>query len=98
MVHLAQMELVKYEKYGVIMLEENDTKLGSFLLKRHMIIENFIRIIGVGDAMVLEETEKIEHMFSNDTVNCFESFVEFMKNNPDIIDRYTAFKNRDYSI
>lgn len=96
--HLAQMELVKYEKYGIIMLEESGKKLGSFLLKRHMIIEDFIRIIGVSDAMVLEETEKIEHMFSNDTVECFESFVEFMKNNPDIIDRYTAFRNKDYSI
>lgn len=96
--HLAQIELVKYEKYGVIMLEESGKKLGAFLLKRHMIIEDFIQIIGVSDAMVLEETEKIEHMFSNDTVECFESFVEFMKNNPDIIDRYTAFRNRDHSI
>lgn len=91
--HLAQIGFVKYEKYGFIMLEESGKKLGAFLLKRHMIVEDFIRLIGVDDSRVLEETEKIEHMFSNDTIECFESFVEFMKNNPDIISRYSAFKN-----
>ena len=91
--HLAQMGLVKYEKYGFIMLEESGKKLGERLLKRHMIIEDFTRMVGVGDSRVLEETEKIEHMLSDDTIICFENFVEFMKNNPDIIDRYVAFKN-----
>ena len=93
--HLAQMGLVKYEKYGFIMLEESGKRLGAFLLKRHMIIEEFIRFIGVGDDRVLEETEKIEHMFSNDTVECFASFLDFMKNNPDIIDRYADFKSSE---
>jgi Mn-dependent DtxR family transcriptional regulator len=90
--HLAKMGLVKYEKYGFIMLEERGKSLGTWLLKRHMIIEDFTRIIGVGDAMILEETEKIEHMFSDDTIKCFESFVEFMKNNPDITERYSNFR------
>ena len=91
--HLAQMGLVKYEKYGFIMLEESGKNRGKWLLKRHMIIEEFTRMVGVGDSRVLEETEKIEHMLSDDTISCFENFVEFMKNNPDIIDRYVAFKN-----
>lgn len=92
--HLAQMGFVKYEKYGFIMLEESGKKLGAWLLKRHLIIEDFTRMIGVGDTRVLEETEKIEHMLSEDTINCFESFVAFMRNNPDIMDRYAAFKNK----
>jgi Mn-dependent DtxR family transcriptional regulator len=49
--------------------------------------------LGVRDSMVLQETEKIEHTLSNDTAICFESFVTFMLNNPDINNRYSVFKN-----
>jgi len=90
---LAEMGYIKYEKYGFLMLEERGKQIGDWLLKRHIIIENFMRIIGVRDSMVLQETEKIEHTLSNDTAICFESFVTFMLNNPDIINRYSVFKN-----
>lgn len=91
--HLSEMGFVKYQKYGFIMLEPKGKEVGIWLLKRHIILEEFIRIIGVGESRILEETEKIEHMLSNDTIGCFEKFVEFMKNNSDIMDRYKAFKN-----
>jgi Mn-dependent DtxR family transcriptional regulator len=48
-------------------------------------------MIGTEDARVLEETEKIEHMFSDDTIRCFQNFSNFMKSNPDISERYEAF-------
>jgi Mn-dependent DtxR family transcriptional regulator len=88
---LAEMGYIKYEKYGFIMLEEKGKTIGSWLLKRHNIIENFIRIIGVGDSKILQETEKIEHTLSNETTACFDRFVIFLQSNPDIISRYAAF-------
>lgn len=88
---LAEMGYIKYEKYGFLKLEEKGKEAGAWLLKRHMIIEKFMRIIGVDDSEVLEETEKIEHMLSEDTTDCFECFLKFMENNPDIIDRYNAY-------
>lgn len=92
---LAEMGYIKYEKYGFLMLEERGKQIGNWLLKRHMIIEKFMRIIGVNDSMVLQETEKIEHTLSNDTTACFERFVTFMMNNPDVINRYTVFNTDD---
>ncbi|NLG92215.1 MAG: Fur family transcriptional regulator [Clostridiales bacterium] len=91
--NLAQIGMVKYERYGFIMLEEKGKKTGAWLLKRHTILEDFSRIIGVGDSCLLEETEKTEHMFSKETILCFADFVEFMRCNPDILERYKAFKN-----
>ncbi len=88
---LAHMGLVKYEKYGYIMLEESGRETGARLLDRHRIVEDFIRMIGTEDVRVLEETEKIEHMFSDNTIRCFQNFLNFMKNNPDITERYEAF-------
>jgi len=89
---LAEMKYINYEKYGFLMLEERGKQIGAWLLKRHMIIENFMRIIGVNDSMVLQETEKIEHTLSNDTASCFETFVTFMMSNPDVMGRYAGFK------
>lgn len=89
---LAEPGFIKYEKYGFIMLMEKGRQMGSWLLKRHMIIENFMRIIGVSEFNILQETEKIEHTLSNETTAYFENFVSFMVNNPDIASRYQIYK------
>lgn len=90
--HLAQLGFVKYEKYGYLMLEDTGKELGAWFLKRHTIIEEFMRMVGAGDTKILEETEKTEHMLSDDTIGCLERFVTFMKQNPDIVERYAAFR------
>lgn len=88
---LSQIHLLKYEKYGVLILEDQGKKLGEALLRRHGIIEDFLRLLGVEKLKVLEETEKIEHMLSMETTKRFEDFVAFYKENPDVINRYNAF-------
>ncbi len=90
--HLAQLGFVKYEKYGYLMLEETGKELGAWFLKRHTIIEEFMRMVGAGDTKILEETEKTEHMLSDETIGCLARFVMFMKQNPDIVERYAAFR------
>lgn len=90
---LAESKLVKYEKYGIIILEEDGKKLGAVLLNRHNIIENFLRILDVPDSRILDETEKIEHTISKETTKCFQDFIEFMKNNPNIVNQFQVFKN-----
>ena len=81
---LAELKLLKYKKYDVLVLEEAGKKLGESLLNRHNIIESFLRILDVSESKVLEETEKIEHTISNQTTKCFQDFVQFIKNNPEI--------------
>jgi Mn-dependent DtxR family transcriptional regulator len=88
---LSQVHLLKYEKYGVLILEDEGKKLGSELLRRHVIIEDFLKMIGVEKSKVLEETEKIEHMLSRETTKRFENFMAFTKENQDIIRRYSIF-------
>ena len=40
---LGKLNLLKYEKYGVIILYDEGKSLGELLLKRHKIIETFWR-------------------------------------------------------
>ena len=87
---LAEIKLLKYEKYGIIVLEDNGKVLGEALLNRHDVIESFLRILDVAESQILEETEKIEHTINEQTTKCFEDFVQFIKQNSNIA---IEFKN-----
>ncbi|MGH4051646.1 MAG: metal-dependent transcriptional regulator [Clostridium sp.] len=92
MVHkLAELNLLKYIKYGVLVLEEDGKMLGETLLNRHNTIESFLRLLDVSESDVLEETEKIEHTINTKTTKCFQDFVQFIKVNPQL-----EFKFKNY--
>lgn len=91
---LTQLQLLKYEKYGIIILEDKGKKLGKKLLNRHMVIETFLTIMDVKKNEILEETERMEHTISNETLKSMMIFTRFMKNNPSIIKEYQEFKNK----
>ena len=88
---LSELKLLKYEKYGILKLEENGELLGEALLKRHNIIEKLLKILGVSESEILTETEKIEHTISKKTTKCFENFIEFSKDNPEITAKYKSY-------
>lgn len=89
---LAEIKLLKYEKYGVLVLEEGGKVLGEALLNRHNVIESFLRILDVSESDVLEETEKIEHTISKQTTKCFQDFVQFSKDNPEIVIEFKTYR------
>lgn len=88
---LSELEFIKYEKYGVIMLKEKGKKAGEILLERHKTIEEFLKLIGVLESIVLEETEKIEHTICSSTVKCLENYISFIKDNPDIYEKFKSY-------
>lgn len=85
---LAQKGYVQYQKYGYLQLEEKGKRAGAWLLERHRIIEQFLRMIGVPETMVLEETEKTEHMFRLQTVLCLKQFLQFLAAHPAWLAQY----------
>lgn len=89
---LNDIKMLKYEKYGIIILEESGKKLGEALLNRHNTIENFLRIFNISEDKILNETEKIEHTISEETTNSFQDFVEFIKNNPHISEEFKNYR------
>lgn len=89
---LSELNLIKYEKYGVIILQEDGKILGEALLKRHNNIEIFLRTIGVSELVILEETEKIEHTISDQTVKAFGYFVSFIRDNPEFEQEFSYYR------
>jgi Mn-dependent DtxR family transcriptional regulator len=89
---LAEIKLLKYEKYGILVLEDDGKVLGETLFNRHNVIESFLRILDISESEVLEETEKIEHTISKQTTKCFQDFVQFAKDNPDIVIEFKTYR------
>ncbi len=87
---LTELGLVDYKKYGIIFLTQNGTKIGEFLLKRHHILEKFLKIVGIKENL-LTETELIEHNISGNTLMCIERFIQFIENHPEVLEQYEAF-------
>ena len=86
---LADMGYVKYDRYEIIQLTLEGKKAGSYLLHRHKVIEEFLRL--VGSENVLEETELIEHSLSPSTVGRMSDFSEFFRTDAEALKRYLAF-------
>lgn len=88
---LAEVSFLNYEKYGVIELTAQGRELGEYLVKRHETIERFLRFIGANGS-VLEETEKIEHNLSSATVRQIMLLVQFIEENQQLMEAFTAYK------
>ena len=88
---LYERGLLHYERYGVIVLTALGRKAGSFLLKRHLMLEKFLSYIGVPDNL-LENVERIEHNLTSEATRCLSLLVEFMEDNPAWMERFAEYR------
>ncbi|NMB39410.1 MAG: DtxR family transcriptional regulator [Firmicutes bacterium] len=88
---LSELEMVDYEKYGIIRLTEKGKVVGEYLLNRHHIIQEFLKNLGV-EKMLLRDTELIEHCVSPSTLLNIYIFNRFISTNPDTKRQYEVFK------
>ncbi|NLT94274.1 MAG: transcriptional regulator MntR [Clostridia bacterium] len=91
---LAELGYFIYEKYGVIQLTEKGSRIGRYLLKRHEVIENFLKVIGVKDN-VLEQTEKIEHNITENTLERIGLFLKFVQEHPHYLEEFKKFETEE---
>ena len=87
---LSSLDLLIYRRYGIIVMTENGTEIGKFLLQRHNIIELFLKNLGVSSDVLLE-TELIEHSISASTLQKINIFNKFFEKNPQIVQKYNQF-------
>lgn len=84
--------LMKYEKYGVLVLSEEGKEIGKFLLQRHNIIEDFFKFLGCSEDNILKQTELIEHNLNSETIHRLEVLNDFFTSNPVIADKFRDFE------
>ncbi|NPV89627.1 MAG: DtxR family transcriptional regulator [Firmicutes bacterium] len=84
---IAELSYINYEKYSLLRLTDRGRELGEYLIKRHSVIERFLRLIGVKEGL-LEQIEKIEHNISEATLGRLELFIGFAESNPELLDKF----------
>lgn len=89
---LRELSLICYKKYGVITLSDKGRKFGEYLYKRHNIVEEFLKNLSGEDQDVLLETELIEHVIGEKTVENIRILNEFFSQNPEVHLMYINFK------
>ncbi|WP_027634652.1 transcriptional regulator MntR [Clostridium hydrogeniformans] len=89
---LRDLNLINYERYGAITLSIEGDEIGKKLLNRHKTIEYFLKLLGVKENYILEETEKIEHTINKETLCCIEDFIEYVKNDNNFMEGYNKFR------
>lgn len=89
---LGSLGLLKYEKYGVIILSDKGKDIGKFLLERHNIINEFLELLGSGEDHVLVQTELLEHNLTTNTVQNLDNLNSFLRDHPEIYEQYKEYK------
>jgi Mn-dependent DtxR family transcriptional regulator len=91
---LSEMDFLKYEKYGVIMLKERGVIIGGALLDRHNSVEGFLKLLNIHEGL-LEGTEKIEHTINGDILIGINKLVRFFDENPHIYKQFIEYSRSD---
>lgn len=88
---LGKLGLLHYEKYGIVQLTPEGERIGKYLLKRHEIIENFLKVIGV-EEQLLVNVELIEHNVTTGALNKIKILNEFFETYPDILEKFEKYR------
>lgn len=67
-----------YERYKGLELTEKGLKLGKKLVRRHEMLEQFLRLIGVKEEHIYRDVEGIEHHLSWNAMDRITDLVEVM--------------------
>jgi Mn-dependent DtxR family transcriptional regulator len=87
---LVDLGFLEYDRYDSILLTEKGREKGAYLLKRHDIVEQFLKFIG--NPNPLEEAELVEHSLESDTTAQLKILMEFFLQDDEARKRYERFR------
>lgn len=83
-----------YEKYRGFTLTGKGKKLAKDLAEKHLLLEEFLRMIGVYEENIYHEVEGVEHHVSKHTASCIASLVRFFEENPNVKESYMEYRKQ----
>ena len=82
---------VKYEKYGFVQLTNKGRKEGEYLVYRHSIVENFLRLVGIKENLI-RDTELIEHQITPTITKNLNYLVKFFEENEMLKEKFRSYQ------
>lgn len=87
-----------YERYKGLILTDKGQKIGKRLARRHELLEQFLRLIGVNEENIYTDVEGIEHHLSWNAISRIEGLVEVMEANPSLVEQLQHEKQQSEQI
>lgn len=84
-----------YERYKGLELTERGYSLGKKLVRRHELLEQFLRIIGVEEQNIYGDVEGIEHHLSWNAMDRITDLVEAMKQDAEFVEKLRLQKQEE---
>jgi len=80
---LAELGLIRHERYEFVELTEAGSELARRILRRHEILESFLTgVLKVSENVAGEDACQIEHILSRETIEKLLAFLEFIQDSP----------------
>src|ERR1700738_949777 len=77
--------LLKYEKYRGLVLTTAGETLARNIMRRHQLLSDFLRMLGINDEVIYHDVEGMEHHISPQTLNAIEALMEALRSNPKLV-------------
>jgi Mn-dependent DtxR family transcriptional regulator len=76
--------LVNYEKYRGMVLTEAGERVAARIAHRHELLTNFLRQLGLSEAVIAKDVEGMEHHVSAETFDALERLTTHLETNPEL--------------
>src|ERR1700737_1581218 len=77
--------LLKYEKYRGLVLTTAGETLARNITRRHQLLTDFLRMLGIDEEVIYHDVEGMEHHISPQTLHAIETLVDELKQHPELI-------------
>jgi Mn-dependent DtxR family transcriptional regulator len=92
---LGKEGLVEYQAYTGATLTGKGKKMARALMEKHRVIQEFLELIGIDELTAERDACQIEHHVSTGSVLQLERFVEFLQQDPGLLERFRMGRERD---
>ena len=77
--------LVKYEKYRGMVLTSAGEEVAVRIAHRHSLLTNFLKLLGLSEAVVDHDVEGMEHHVSSETFEALEKLNRYLEAHPGVV-------------
>jgi Mn-dependent DtxR family transcriptional regulator len=81
---------LKYEKYRGLALTTAGEKLARNITRRHELLSDFLRLLGLEDQIISHDVEGMEHHISRSTLRAIEALTLELRRQPALLARLEA--------
>src|ERR1700746_2694241 len=77
--------LLKYEKYRGLVLTTAGETLARNIMRRHQLLTDFLRMLGINEEVIYHDVEGMEHHISPQTLHAIEALMSELQQHPKLI-------------